>query len=225
MDAQQLHDFNNRYLNTNANNTIKGVQLNTFNNELIDFITSGGTDMSGYWTSGETISYVSGVTSGITVDHNTLAGLQGGTTNEYYHITNSDYLLVTGLTTTIPSLSSSISNEISDRISGDTGLSTSISTLSGATLWSSTDLSSVLSNGQVLMKSGGTLVGYTIQTGLTSYDASLSTAISNETSSRISFDNSLGSIATYDIWIGTQAAYDALGTYSSTTLYYITKNN
>lgn len=32
----------------------------------------------------------------------------------------------------------------------------------------------------------------------------------------------LGSIATYDIWTGTQSAYDALGSYDSTTLYLIT---
>lgn len=32
----------------------------------------------------------------------------------------------------------------------------------------------------------------------------------------------LGSIATYNIWTGTQVAYDALGTYSDTTLYFIT---
>ncbi len=32
----------------------------------------------------------------------------------------------------------------------------------------------------------------------------------------------LGSIAAYDIWIGTEAEYTALGSYSDTTLYFTT---
>jgi len=67
------------------------------------------------------ISTTTTVGSGAGTDHNTLAGLQGGTTNEFYHITNTDYITVTGI-------SSALSTEVSLRTSGDTSLSTSIST-------------------------------------------------------------------------------------------------
>ena len=53
---QQLRDFNNNYINTNATSSIKGSQLNQFNNEVVNYLdTNIPTDM---WLSGDTISYL-----------------------------------------------------------------------------------------------------------------------------------------------------------------------
>ena len=54
--------------------------------------------------------------------------------------------------------------------------------------------------------------------GFTSVDESLSTALSTTQSTMSTY----GTIVTYGIWVGTQAEYDALGTWGDTTLYYIT---
>lgn len=49
----------------------------------------------------------SGVTSGGSVEHNTLAGLQGGTTGEYYHLTSAEYTAAQAVPTTYLKLDAS----------------------------------------------------------------------------------------------------------------------
>ena len=82
-----------------------------------------------------------------------------------------------------PTLSTSLSTEISTRTSADLSLSSAISTVSGST----TDITSNLSQGQLIYYTGTTL------SGTTNLFPSLSTAISEEVSSRISDDLSLSS--------------------------------
>jgi len=126
------------------------------------------------------VSTITSAGSAGSADHNTLVGLQGGTTDEFYHLTNSDYLNVTGLTVTLSSLlivdsslSTSILNEISDRISGDISLATLISNIP---VYDDSSLSTSIVN-EISNRISG--------------DISLSTSILNEISDRIAADNSL----------------------------------
>jgi hypothetical protein len=81
------------------------------------------------------ISTTTIVASGAGTDHDTLSGLQGGTSNEYFHLTNADYIVATGI-------SSTVSTEVSNRISADTSLSSALSTgLSGSSTALSTEIS------------------------------------------------------------------------------------
>jgi hypothetical protein len=115
------------------------------------------------------ISTTTTVGSGSGTDHNTLSGLQGGTSGQYYHLTNIDYITVTGI-------SSALSSEISSRTSFDTSLSTGISTELSTRGSADTSLSTAIS---------------TSNSTRSSADTSLSTAISSETSVRTSTDTSL----------------------------------
>jgi len=79
------------------------------------------------------------------------------------------------------SLSTSLSSEISDRTVVDESLSTAISIMSGSTL----EISTILSDGELLGMIGGNL------TGVTNIQSSLSTSLSSEISDRISGDTSI----------------------------------
>ena len=169
------------------------------------------------------ISTVSTVGSGAGTDHNTLAGLQGGITSEYYHLTSADYITATGISTTISteiltrisvdsSLTTSISNETSTRTSAVTSLTTQVSseisrsvslttaissetsTRTSADISLSTNLSSEISIRASVVTSLTTQVSSEI-----SRSVSLTTAISNETSTRTSADASLSTSLSSEI--------------------------
>ena len=72
-------------------------------------------------------------------------------------------------------------------------LSTSISTVSGATDWQAIDLQTLLHDGQVLGQVSGQLSGVTVSGGDSTGLTSLSSSISTEVSDRISNDSSLSS--------------------------------
>lgn len=117
--------------------------------------------------------------------------LNDGTNQDGYFLTtdssgNTSWNLVpsnTGITADITSLETELSGETIARISGDTSLSTAISTVSGDTL----DITTILSDGEVLGLSGGELTGFTYTNDI----ESLSTSISGETDLRVSGDLSL----------------------------------
>jgi hypothetical protein len=109
------------------------------------------------------------------------------------YITFYKYIGTTGFT----DLTSSISAETSNRISEDASLSTAISVISGSTL----DISTIVSDNQLLGIVGGNLTGVSYSTVVSSEastrnseDTSLSTSISSEISSRSSADTSLSTI-------------------------------
>ena len=112
------------------------------------------------------ISTTSTVGSGAGTDHNTLSGLQGGTTGEMYHLTNADYLNVTGLTSII---SNSVSVEASLRTSADASLTTAVSTTTSQRISADASLATVLNT--KLNLSGGTLSG--VLSGTTLYMSGL----------------------------------------------------
>jgi hypothetical protein len=62
-------------------------------------------------------------------DHNSLSNLEGGTVDQYNHMTDAEYINVQ----TIPTLSTNLSTETTLRISGDTSLETAIDNFSGVT--------------------------------------------------------------------------------------------
>ena len=145
------------------------------------------------------------VGSGAGTDHNTLAGLQGGGANEYYHLTNADYLITTGISTTIStadaSLSTavssgdlSLSTAISTRASVDVSLSTIVSTLDSET----TSLSTAVSSGDLSLSTAvsvRTSVDVSLSTAVSSGDLSLSTAISTVGGTSLSTAISSGNLS------------------------------
>jgi len=115
------------------------------------------------------ISTTTIVASGAGTDHDTLSGLDGGTSNEYYHLTYADYVVATGISVTVSSevstrlsvdnslssaLSSAISAEGSLRTSGDTSLTSALS--SAISSEASTRLST---DATKLNLSGGVMTG------------------------------------------------------------------
>lgn len=120
------------------------------------------------------ITTTSTIGSGAGTDHNTLAGLQGGTTTEYYHLTNADFIVATGISATV-------STEISDRISDVHSLSVSISTNTSTDTSTHQSLSTSISS-EISSRTSG--------------DGSLSVALSNEIGIRSSADSSISTSLT-----------------------------
>ena len=181
------------------------------------------------------------VGSGAGTDHNTLAGLQGGTSAEYYHLTSADYLTATGISATVStetsirssadsslstaissggssdsSLSTLISTETSTRSSADSSLSTYISTNVSTINSTDTSQSVVISTETSTRVSADSSLSTNISTN-TSKESSLSTSISTETSLRTSGDTSLSSaIVTISLTPGPQGAAGSNGSQGAT---------
>ena len=116
------------------------------------------------------VSANASVVTGAGVEHDSLSGLQGGTSGQYYHLTSTDYTTATGI-------SSSLSSEISTRSSVDASLSAAIA--------NTDDWATHLAISQILVYDGTTI------TGTTNLFPSLSSVLSSEISIRTSVDLSL----------------------------------
>jgi len=64
-----------------------GVSINEFSSD----VTLSGDSNSAVPTEKATKTYVDTAIAGLTTNHNSLLGLQGGTTNQYYHMTSGEY--------------------------------------------------------------------------------------------------------------------------------------
>ena len=181
----------NTYVQYNSGNTFSGSNKFTFDgtNLYLSGMTLSGTSYVVYYdiTNGK-LTYDVKPSGGVTY-HNSLSGLSGGTTDQYYHLTQSDYSNVTGLTSII---SNSVSVESSLRTSADSSLAGALSTQTsqGISVEVSLRTSADVSLGTNL--STQTSQGISVEASLrTSADVSLGTAVSNQTSQRISVEASL----------------------------------
>ena len=128
--------------------------------------------------------------SGIITNHNSLTGLQGGQSNQYYHLTQNEYSQVSG--NTLNTIYASISGETFT--GGITTPSISATTISGTTLYGDgshiTNINSAI-NGQFVHISGDTMTGNLVVPIITANTLDIQTNIINSESGDVIINDNL----------------------------------
>jgi len=155
LDPGSSPNTGDRYILTNVSNlnsnfgTITGVGDNDIveydgSNFVVVYDVSTNTEGGATWNENDNIQYVFNGTSWVTlsgtVQHNSLAGLQGGTTNEYYHLSLTVYNALTGAAGVVNASTYHIHD---DRYYTETELSSTVNDSSGSSLIGTPTLSNL----------------------------------------------------------------------------------
>ena len=137
-----IGDLDNNYLDLSGG-TISG-NLSVTGNTISNTLSATSISATTFYGDGSHLSVINSITPSSAITHNLTSGLQGGQSNQYYHLTNSEYGYVSG--TGVSTIVSNV-NTLSGQVQT---ISSNLNIISGKTDTNTLNLGSLSSQTQTL---------------------------------------------------------------------------